>query len=575
MTGLAHFHFLRPLWLCLLPAAFAIVWAVQRQTDVRRRWRNAIAPHLLDALVIESQRQGRLRPVHLIALVFVLGGIGMAGPSWKRELPPFLDDKAPLAIAIDLSPTMDAVDVTPTRLERAKLKVKALLARREGARTALYAYSGSAHRVLPLTDDSALLGTYVDALQTTIMPVPGRDMQQVLRVVENDLRREPVPGTILFMTDGVDEVAAQAFRASRGTHVGTGAGSQSVVLAIGTPQGGPLHPPGMPDGSYVERDGARVFARLDERALKRFADDSGVPVATFTADGDDDIDWVLRHVQSHLEQMQTGAAARWRDEGWWLTIPLVALAALWFRKGWSVRWIIGLLLALSLPTPAPPVTAQTLVRAVSAASSASSSASSAEGDATQAPRRWRFVDLWLTRDQQGRLAFERGDFAEAAERFDDPMWRGVAQYRAGQYAQAAQSFALVDSPQSDFDQGNALARQGDYKGAQARYRAALRRKPDWPAAQANLTLMGRLIAALPKHDKPSADDDEVAPDVAPDEIRYDARKPQAPQGEKERAMKPGPSQDTQMWMRTLQTTPTALLQREFALEQGRRGGPAP
>ncbi|VVE47413.1 VWA domain-containing protein [Pandoraea anhela] len=558
MTDLAHFHFLRPFWLCLVPVAFAIVWAVQRQTDVRRRWRGVIAPHLLDALVIQAQPRGRLRPVHLIALVLVLGGIGMAGPSWKRELPPFLDEKAPLAIAIDLSPTMDAVDVTPTRLERAKLKVKALLARREGARTALYAYSGSAHRVLPLTDDSALLGTYVDALQTSIMPVPGRDMRQVLRVVDDDLRREPTPGTILFMTDAVDVAAAQALRAHTG--------SQAVVLAIGTTQGGPLHPPGMPDGSYVERDGARVFARLDERALKRFADDSGVPVATFKADGDDDIDWVLRHVQSHLEQTQTGAAARWRDEGWWGTIALVVLGAFWFRKGWTVRWIVGVLLALSLPMPAPPAFAQTSVRA------SGEGVAAASADAGQTPRRWRFVDLWLTRDQQGRRAFERGDFAEAAERFDDPMWRGVAQYRAGQYAQAAQSFALIDSPESDFDQGNALARLGDYKGAQARYRAALRRKPDWPAAQANLALMGRLIAALPKPRKPSADDDEIAPDIAPDEIRYDAPKPQGPG---ETATKPGPSQDTQMWMRTIQTTPTALLQREFALQQGRPGGRAP
>ncbi|VVD75499.1 hypothetical protein PPN31114_00845 [Pandoraea pneumonica] len=557
LSSLADFHFLRPLWLCLLPVAAWLLWAVGRRTDVRRRWRKTIAPHLLDALMIHERRGLRLRPVHLIALVLVLGGIGMAGPAWKRELPPFLDDKAPLAIAIDLSPTMDAVDVTPSRLERAKLKVKALLARREGAHTAIYAYAGSAHRVIPLTDDRALLQTYVDALQTSIMPAPGRDMRQALKVIENDLRREPVPGTILFITDAVDPSAARAFHDTADAR----ASSQPIVLAIGTPQGGPLR---NPDGSYVERDGARVFARLDEAALKRFSQDSDVPVATFTPDSDADIDWVQRHVQSHLEQSQAGTTARWRDEGWWLTLPLALLGALWFRKGWTVRWVVGLLLAVSLHVPVAPTYAQTLT---------SATASQDTPDASDSPRRWRFADLWLTHDQQGRLAFERGDYSTAAERFDDPMWRGIAQYRAGQYAQAAQSFALVDSPQADFNQGNALARMGKYEAAQARYTQALKRAPNWAAAKANLTLMGKLIAALPKPPEKSGDD-EIPPDVGADEIKYDAKKPTGPG---ERSTKVGPSLETQAWMRTIQTTPTALLQREFALQhgQGTGGGRTP
>ncbi|VVE07592.1 hypothetical protein PIN31009_02449 [Pandoraea iniqua] len=552
LSSVADFHFLRPLWLCLVPAAAWLLWAVERRTDVRRRWRKTIAPHLLDALMIRERRGLRLRPVHLIALVLVLGGIGMAGPAWKRELPPFLDDKAPLAVAIDLSPTMDAVDVTPSRLERAKLKVKALLARREGARTAIYAYAGSAHRVIPLTDDRALLQTYVDALQTGIMPAPGRDMGQALKVIDNDLRREPVPGTILFITDAVDPGAARAFH----THASAQSASQAIVLAIGTQQGGPLR---NPDGSYVERDGARVFARLDESAIKRFSQDSDVPVATFTADSDADIDWVQRHVQSHLEQSQAGTTARWRDEGWWLTLPLVVLGALWFRKGWSVRWVVGVLLALSLHVPHTPSYAQPLTRAI---------ATPDTPDPASTTRPWRFADLWLTHDQQGRLAFERGDFTTAAARFDDPMWRGVAQYRAGQYAQAAQSFALVDSPQADFNQGNALARLGKYEAAQARYTQALKRAPNWTAARANLTLMGQLIAALPKPPEKSGDD-EIPPDVAPDEIKYDAKRPTGPG---ERSTKVGPSLETQAWMRTIQTTPTALLQREFALQYGQGAG---
>ena len=173
--SLAQFHFLRPWWLLVLLAAVWLPWAVGRQGDVRRRWRGTIAPHLLDALVVGETRRRAVRPVHGIAALLALGAIALAGPTWERERPPFLADKAPLAIAIDLGTTMDAIDVSPTRLERAKLKVKALLAHRDGGRTALYAYAGSTHMVLPLTDDADLLQTFVDALQTRIMPVPGKD----------------------------------------------------------------------------------------------------------------------------------------------------------------------------------------------------------------------------------------------------------------------------------------------------------------------------------------------------------------------------------------------------------------
>ena len=66
-----------------------------------------------------------------------------------------MEDTAPLVIAIDLSQTMDAIDIAPSRLERVKLKVRDLLALRAGARTAIVAYAGSAHIVLPLTDDAS------------------------------------------------------------------------------------------------------------------------------------------------------------------------------------------------------------------------------------------------------------------------------------------------------------------------------------------------------------------------------------------------------------------------------------
>lgn len=545
MDTLAQFHFLRPLWLlALLPAGW-LLWVVGRQGDVRRRWRQAIAAHLLEALVVPGRAGWRLRPVHLAAALIALGALAMAGPTWECDRPPFVEEKAPLAIAIDLSPTMDAIDVSPTRLERAKLKVKALLAQRPGARTAVYAYAGSTHLVLPLTEDSQLVQTFVDALQTRIMPLPGKDTALALRTIDAALGKEDTPGTIVFFTDGVEAAATAAFKAQ----VDSGR-SQPVVLGFGTAQGGPVRAvPG--DGFVTDASGQQLFARLDVAALQRLKSESGVPVATVMLEGDDDVRWVQRRVQSHLAQKESEANVRWKEAGWWLLWPIAVLGALWFRKGWTVRWVgawmLGLLVGLAL-LPQDGL-----------AQTPSSEAPAEHGR--------RFVDLWLTPDQQGRRAFEKGDFKAAAALFQDPMWRGIALYRDGRHADAVQAFALVDSAEGEYNQGNALAQLKRFPEAAARYTQALQRRPGWKEAQANLALMGRLTPPKKKDDPATQ---EQAPDLAPDQIQFDEK---GKQGEKQ--MQLANAQSAEAWMRNIQTTPTELLARKFALQsQGASRQPA-
>ena len=141
-------HFLRPLWLlALIPTA--VLYAVIRASSPERQWRRIIAPHLLEHLKVGGGAGLRFRPRHLITLLLTLGSIALAGPTWERERSPFAEDTAPLVVALDLSQSMNAIDVRPSRLERGKQKIRDLLELRKGARTALVAYAGSAHTVLP------------------------------------------------------------------------------------------------------------------------------------------------------------------------------------------------------------------------------------------------------------------------------------------------------------------------------------------------------------------------------------------------------------------------------------------
>ena len=205
LSPYADFHFLRPLWLLILVPTL-LLWAVIHfGSSPERRWRRIIAPHLLTHLKVGGEQRWRFRPLHLILLLMIFGAVGAAGPTWQREASPFAEDTAPLVIALDLSISMNAIDIQPTRLERAKQKIRALVSLRTGARTALITYAGSAHTVLPLSDDPALFETFLSALSTSVMPVAGKDPSKALDLAGEILSSDPVPGSILFLTDGIDK----------------------------------------------------------------------------------------------------------------------------------------------------------------------------------------------------------------------------------------------------------------------------------------------------------------------------------------------------------------------------------
>jgi len=388
----AAVHFLRPQWLWLLLAVPVIYLSFRIRDDMRSRWKRYIDPELLDHLIVARKRRWRFRPIHMISLLIFLGVIAIAGPTWKREQPPFTEDKAPLVIALDLSDTMNAIDLDPTRLERVKLKLRDLLKVRNGGRTALFVYAKTAHMVLPFTTDNSLFDLYLSSLSTSLMPSQGKDTAKALRAIEDFLKDESVPGTILFITDGIEPQALPAFRQFTSQQDNQ---NDILVMGVGTSAGGPVRSAG--NGFLNDSFGRRVYAKLDVSALRSLSR-VGISATTLTLN-DDDIHWIQRRVQHHLEAVQQkDSKTRWIDEGYWLTIPIVVIALFWFRKGWTVRWTSGALAVLFVLPPS----------------------------------NFSWLDLWLTHDQQGRYYFQRGDYQKAAEKFDDPLWRGLAFVRDGE-----------------------------------------------------------------------------------------------------------------------------------------------
>lgn len=518
---LTAFHFIRPGWLWMLVPAvlFPFVWL--RRNDVSHRWRGMIAPELLEHLIVGESTRERVRPVHLLGLMIGLGAIALAGPTWQTEAPPFNQDQAPLVIVLELAHSMDATDVRPTRLGRSKQKILDLAHARKGARTGLVVFADSAHLVVPPTEDPALLELYVPALSSSLMPRDGKNATAGLLEAEHLLDRDPVAGTIVFISDGFDEHHAAAFVAAA-----KGIRHQLLWLAVGSDANAPIR---ADDGSIaMDPDGHPLLGTFDVKAIRDVANQADIPIASLRAD-DDDIAWVRRRAQAYLAQIEASQMTpRWKESGYWLVLPLLVLGLWSFRKGWSVKWMPIVLLCVGLTG---------LPRAAQAAD-------------------WRWIDAFATHDQQGRWYFDHHDYKTAAQRFDDPMWKGRAQYLAGDYSGAVESFSHLKTAAADFYIGNALAHLDDYSGAVRAYTNALKVDPHLHEAQANLELVQRLIA----EDKQSEFDPE---NEQPDQVVKDKQKGQGTKVIVNAA--PRPTED--IWMRNLNVSPAAFLQQRFAQEE--------
>jgi Ca-activated chloride channel family protein len=329
--ALENFHFLRPLWLLVIPFAIWLHLRLRRQFKAAAGWKNVIAPHLLQYLTVDGTSDKWLRPYQLMTAALILTSVALSGPTWQRVITPFTEDKAPFIIALQMTPTMLATDQQPTRLERAKQKIRDLLERRQGARTAVIAYAGSAHAVLPLTDDSGLIGIYLESILPGVMPRDGNDATLALKLAEDMLAKDEAAGTILFMTDGIDRTNAATFAEHQSTST-----DQVLLLGFGGDTESPINTDQAGGKSLGLIDG--YAPAIDTGGLKEIASASGTTLVRATPDGTD-IDTISRRITSNLvNAIDSDENLQWRDFGYYLLWPLAFLILLWSRRGWTVRW---------------------------------------------------------------------------------------------------------------------------------------------------------------------------------------------------------------------------------------------
>lgn len=455
--NLSEFHLLRPAWLlALIPLAFAL-WRLSRDSGGAAAWRGLVDAHLLPHLLAGGEGRRHRLPLLLLGVAGVLATLALAGPVWQRLPAPAFQAQAERVIVLDLSRDMNATDLAPSRLAHARYEVLDLLHRFREGQTALIAYSAEPYVVSPLTGDARTIAAQVPELSSDLLPVEGAKQTGLALEEAGKLLTQAgsVHGQVILVTDGLDNPAA-ALEAARALKQ---QGYRLSVLGVGTASGAPV--PAENGGFVHTANGAVSIAKLDSATLRSLASTGGGRYVTASMD-DSDVEALV--ADAPVQRSQTGdgsiVADQWREEGPWLLLVLLPLAALAFRRG----WISPLLLVVFL-LPAPRADA------------------------------FGWKDLWQRPDQQAAALLQQGDAKNAAQRFQRPDWRAAASYEAGDYQDALDTLKQHDADGNWYNRGNTLARLGDYQQAVKAYEKAITHDPDDADAKHNLDLIKRLLEA--------------------------------------------------------------------------------
>ncbi|MDI3274226.1 tetratricopeptide repeat protein [Pseudomonas sp. AL03] len=459
-------YWFRPWWLLLLPLLGWLIWQLWHRQKRAGRWQMILPPAFHAALLSGGSGRDSKLPWVILGCAWVLTVLALLGPSWERVEQSSQKPADPLVVVLELTPEMLATDAPPNRLEQARRKLFDLLQSRSDAQTAIVVYAGSAHTLVPLSDDLSTSRNLLDALKPSLMPEAGhRADLAVAKALELLDQGALGDGRILLIGSTLTEQERQGIR-----QVLDGKSTQFLMLGVGTAEGAPIT---QEDGSFLKDDqGAILVPHLDEPGLKTFANDldgryrhARLDDADLRALGLLEGPSTLRN-DGHTLRLDT-----WADQGYWLLLPLLLLAACAGRRG----WLFCLPLLLLVPQPSYA---------------------------------FDFEDLWLRPDQQGLLLLRQKHSAEAAQHFDDRQWQGIALYEAGDYNGAAQRFAEGNDAHAHYNRGNALAKSGELEAALDAYEQALERQPDLRPAQTNKALVEKLLKQ--KNTPPPVDPDKNA-----------------------------------------------------------------
>lgn len=474
----SDFNFATPAWLwglMLIPIGWGWYqyWSRISKTNMSSL-NKFIDQKLLPHLLIKSASNSKKTNygwVYALLTFFII--IALANPRWNYDDIDAYQTTASMVILFDLSASMNATDVAPSRIIRARQNVEDLINLSKGLKIGLIGFAGNAHLISPITDDLQTVRTYIPALDTDLTKLQGNSLHTALRTGAELLYNEPGDRkSMLLISDG-------NFKSSDFSKELSQIHSQNIqvnVMGVGTATGAPYK---NHTGALHKIQGKTVVSKLGTKELQTIAK-LGHGIYTEAIYNDSGVKTILASAQQidTDEKIVSGKVRQWQDKYYWFIMPVAALLLYLFRQ--RVLYVALLVFSLGLFNT-PDVMAMEMGH------------------------------LFRNSEQQAQQQYIKANFKAAAELFTDPYNKGVALYRDGEYAAAEQSFKAAQSSSnglgSIYNTGNAQMQQQKWRAAIKSYESVLQQDPEHVAAIHNLAI-AKLMLEQNKDQDESQDQDE-------------------------------------------------------------------
>jgi Ca-activated chloride channel family protein len=414
----------------------------------RSKHQTLIAPHIAKAMGLEASKNSIT--IKLFTAAWLITIFSLSGPSINDVTRPSVQANDARVVVMDMSLSMYARDVSPSRLEQARYKVTDMLNQWQDGQTGLVVYAGDAYSVAPLTRDSQSLLNHLPLLSPAIMPYPGaraeKGVEQAIDMLTNAGFQS---GQIILVIDDLSAKEQQAIEALIDNRW------QLAILAVATENGAPIP---LPEGGMLQTsNGTTVVATSQFGNMNALARNVGglfIPIQHNNSDVDTitSMSELLANTSTYTDSKRE--IETWQNKGYWLTLPLLALALLMFRRG----VLFSLMLGVTLTTATPKAQA----------------------------------NPWLNDNQKAYQSFQSGDFQAAQNTFSDKEWQGISAYENGDYQTAIEALSGIESTRAEYNLGNAYAQSGELEKAIEQYQRVLAQEPNHQDAQDNLSLVEQL-----------------------------------------------------------------------------------
>lgn len=535
--------------LLLVPVLVAFYWFAARE---RVRAMRAFASDEVSRRLLSRYSPSRfIVKSALTILAFCFGVLALLQPRWGYHWEEVSSRGVDVILALDLSKSMDAEDVAPSRLERAKRKIADFLKLAQGDRIALIGFAGKAFVQCPLTLDYDAILSFLDNMDTETISPPGTALaeavQKAIEVLSTSDIKSRRTGALVIFSDGEDHDGNLDEEAKKAKE----AGVRIYGVGVGKESGAPI-PEGEGGSAGFKKDsrGELILTRLEEKSLKSLALSTGGSYVR-SVPGDEDLSHIYSDIRAQVREKEAVGGRQKKEEERFQWPLLLALLCLIFetllgdaageettKEKWSMRGWHWVRRRFARKEALAALIFALLVIPHSAS-----------------------AGLFSSDTAQGEKAYREGKYDEALDHFlkaqvdspDDPRLRynlANTYYKLGRFADAEKLYgsALDSKPgdlneKSEYNLGNSAYREKKWDEAIDHYQKALKLNSSDEEAKHNLEMAKRRKAEPPPPLQDSKDENSK-PNQDKNQSHSSQAQNQPDQNQKDQSQKDNQSSDS-------------------------------